>query len=60
MIYPKTNINKMGIATKYHGKSIVLPNQLTVQDERDNVTANITKSKNAFFILPPPSEISIA
>ena len=60
MKYPKTDINTIGIAIKYHGTSIVSPNQFTAQDESDNAIVNIRKNKNIFFTFYHLSMIKVS
>jgi hypothetical protein len=43
-----TKINATGIATQYHGASIVSPNQFTLQEVNDNSIVNKTKNKKRF------------
>jgi hypothetical protein len=52
-------INATGIATQYHGASIVSPNQFTLQEVKDSSIVNKTKNKITFFMYPPPFKISI-
>ena len=53
-IYNTTNKAMTGIAIKYHGTSIVVVNQLTLQEHKNSVEQKIIKESNTFFINSPP------
>ena len=53
-IYNTTNKTKTGIAIKYHGTSIVVVNQFTLQEHKNSVEQKTIKESNTFFINSPP------
>lgn len=53
-IYSTTNKATTGITIKYHGTSIVVVNQFTLQEHKNSVEQIRVKESNTFFIISPP------